>query len=132
MTPGDLIITAYITLLSAGLGTLFWTRLNRLEDQLSDKASVHDLRRLRADGAEFRAEVAQDFGQLRAEVAEDLGQLRADVAEDLGQLRAEVAQFRAEAREDSAELRRELAGLRSDLTQVALAVGAGRPTASEG
>jgi hypothetical protein len=45
--------------------------------------------------------------------------------------RAEIAQLRAEVRADISELRREIGELRSDLTQVALAVGA-RPRASGG
>jgi hypothetical protein len=68
----DLILGAYVTLLSIGLASLFWVRLNRLESQISEMATKEDL----------------------------------------------------------AELRREVNALRSDLTQVALAVGAHGPHAS--
>jgi hypothetical protein len=44
------------------------------------------------------------------------------------EVRADIATLRAEVREDIAGLRREIGDLRSDLTQVALAVGA-RPRA---
>jgi hypothetical protein len=54
---------------------------------------------LRAEMRAFRAEVRQDLGDLRAEARQDIG-----------------------------DLRREMGDLRSDLTQVALAVGA-RPRA---
>lgn len=54
-------------------------------------------------------------------IRSELAALRAEVKGDLGELRSEV-------RADIAELRREIGDLRSDLTQVALAVGA-RPKA---
>ncbi|MGH2729655.1 MAG: hypothetical protein ACRDJI_03510 [Actinomycetota bacterium] len=78
MTSGEIVITVFIGFVSAGLGALFWARLNRLEgriDSLSDKVAQM---------------VTRD------------------------------------------EFREEMARLRSDLTQVALAVGASRPQASEG
>ncbi|MGH2757323.1 MAG: hypothetical protein ACRDI3_05995 [Actinomycetota bacterium] len=68
----ELILGAYVTLLTSGLASLLWVRLNRLEGLISEMATKEDL----------------------------------------------------------AELRREVNALRSDLTQVALAVGAHRPHAS--
>jgi hypothetical protein len=47
------------------------------------------------------------------------------------ELKEDIAQLRAEVRADISELRREIGDLRSDLTQVALAVGA-RPRARGG
>jgi hypothetical protein len=44
------------------------------------------------------------------------------------EVRAEIGTIRSEVRADLAEIRREIGDLRSDLTQVALAVGA-RPRA---
>jgi hypothetical protein len=54
----------------------------------------------------------------------EIGQLRAEV-------RADISNLRTEVRTDISELRREFGELRSDLTQVALAVGA-RPRAGQG
>ena len=62
-----------------------------------------------------------EIGQLRAEVRADISNLRTEVRTDISVLRTEV-------RADISELRREVGELRSDLTQVALAVGA-RPRA---
>jgi hypothetical protein len=47
------------------------------------------------------------------------------------ELKGEIGQLRAEVRADISGLRREIGELRSDLTQVALAVGA-RPRAGRG
>jgi len=54
---------------------------------------------------------------LRGEVRGDIASLRIEVRQDIAELRTEV-------RQDIAELRRELGDVRSDLTQVALVVGA--------
>jgi hypothetical protein len=43
------------------------------------------------------------------------------------EIRAEIASLRSEVRAEIAEMRRGIAGLRSDLTQVALVVGARVP-----
>jgi hypothetical protein len=59
-------------------------------------------------------------GMVRGTRAE-IGQLRAEV-------RADISNLRTEVRADISGLRREVGDLRSDLTQVALAVGA-RPRA---
>jgi hypothetical protein len=85
MEPDSIIITAFITVMSGGLGTLFWARLNRIEAHM---ATRHDLDQLR-----------HDIDQLR---------------DEMGQLRSEQAI------------------MRSDLTHIALAVGARGPRASEG
>lgn len=61
---------------------------------------------------------------LRTEVTAEIGGLRAEVRKD-------IAGFRAEVREDFRDLRREMAEMRSDLTHVALAVGAKRPAAGQ-
>ena len=87
---------------------------------------------VRAEMRAFRAEVRQEIGTFRAEVRQEIGTFRAEVREDNGSFRAEVradnGSLRAEVRQDIAGLRREIGDLRSDLTQVALAVGA-RPRA---
>jgi hypothetical protein len=112
MTTGEIIITAYITVLTAGLGSLFWRQLAEI----------------RAEIGALRIEVPEGDGELRQEIAA----LRIEMREGDGELRQEIAALRIEMREGDGELRAEIAGLRSDLTQVALAVGARRPHASEG
>jgi hypothetical protein len=63
--------------------------------------------------------VERSVAELRADVRSDIAELRADV-------RAGVAELRTELKAELAELRGEQAGMRSDLTVVALAVGARR------
>jgi hypothetical protein len=106
MDVGDVALAIYTTLTTGGLGALIWTRLNRIEAVLATKA----------DRAEFEA--------LRQELA-----TKADKG-DVGTLRQELATKAVTADLDA--IRREMAIMRSDLTQVALAVGAKRSQASEG
>jgi hypothetical protein len=63
--------------------------------------------------------VERSVAELRADVKEDIAELRADV-------RADIADLRRELKADLADLRGEQAQMRSDLTVVALAVGARR------
>jgi hypothetical protein len=63
--------------------------------------------------------VERSVADLRADVRADIVDLRADVRQDIAELRTEL-------KADLAELRGEHAGMRSDLTVVALAVGARR------
>jgi hypothetical protein len=63
--------------------------------------------------------VERSVADLRADVRADIVDLRADVRQDIAELRTEL-------KADFAELRGEHAGMRSDLTVVALAVGARR------
>ena len=120
MSLGEIVNTAFIAFISAGVGALLWTRLGRLEDQLVTKASVADLN-------SFRSESRAELNSFRAEVRAALAATAS--AADLNSFRAEVRAELAEVRRQSRE---EFAGLRSDLTHMALAVGAGRPQASEG
>jgi len=81
VTQGEIVITGFIAFLSAGLGTLFWTRMNRLEERFSTVASAAEL-------GELRREVREDIGGLRSE----LGELRREVREEIGSLRSDVTQ----------------------------------------
>lgn len=105
VTTGEIVITAYITLLTAGLGSLFWRQLEGLRHEMAE---------------------------LRREVYGEITGLRRDVDGEITGLRSEIAELRRELHDEIAGVRSEIAGLRSDLTQVALAVGARRPRASEG
>jgi cell division protein FtsB len=64
--------------------------------------------------------VERSVAELRADVKADIAELRADVT-------AGIADLRTELKADLSELRGEQAQMRSDLTVVALAVGARRP-----
>jgi ribosomal protein L29 len=125
MTPGDLVNTVFLAFVAAGLGALFWTRLNRLEEKIDTRASVADLNALRTelkgDINTLRTEVRVEFAEVRREIAA----LRTEVREDVGTLRTEF-------RVGFAEVRREVGGLRSDITQVALGVDPRPPRAQEG
>ena len=57
--------------------------------------------------------------------------LRKEVRQDIAVLRQDIAELRAEFRDEIVDVRKEIRALRSDLTQVALAVGAG-PRAQNG
>jgi hypothetical protein len=72
----------------------------------------------------LRAVVTAHIAELRTEVRADTAELRTEV-------RADIAELRTEVRADISDVRREIGELRSDLTQVALAVGA-RPRAGRG
>ncbi|MGH2596884.1 MAG: hypothetical protein ACRDH7_13080 [Actinomycetota bacterium] len=68
--------------------------------------------------------IERSIADLRTEVKTDIAGFRAEV-------KADIAGFRAEVKADLAELRGEQAQMRSDLTHVALAVGA-RPAQGSG
>jgi uncharacterized protein YicC (UPF0701 family) len=110
MALGEVVIPAFLAFASTGLGTLFWSRLNRIEDRLE-----------RVEEALAGKAEASALESLRDELA-----TKADKA-DLESLREELAD-----KADVAGIRGELANLRSDLTQIALAVGSRQPRASEG
>jgi hypothetical protein len=68
---------------------------------------------------------------LRGEMKGLRGELRAEMASLRVELKSDIAELRTEVRSDIRDLRREIADVRSDLTQVALAVGAKRRASSE-
>jgi ribosomal protein L29 len=74
--------------------------------------------------AELRTDMKTDIAELRTEVKTDIAELRAEVKNDIAELRTDV-------KADLAKLRGEQAQMRSDLTYVALAVGA-RPAQGSG
>lgn len=106
MAGETLFITTFVTLMAGGMGSLFWTRLNRIEARLDAMtATISTLSSTMAT----RAELAE----LRSDVSAELAELRSDVSTMLAELRSDVA------------------AMRSDLTHVALAVGLQKPKASE-
>jgi hypothetical protein len=113
MDVGDVAVAAYITLLSGAGGFLLWARLNRIEAELAGKSSTRELEAVRRELA-GKADKA-DIEALRKELAGK---------STTGELQVMRADLEA--------LRREMTIMRSDLTQVALAVGARRSEASEG
>lgn len=100
----------FLAFASTGLGTLFWSRLTASKTA-SSGSRRHWPERQRASALE----------SLRDELA---------TKADLESLREELATKADKA--DVAGIREELANLRSDLTQIALAVGARQPRAFEG
>jgi hypothetical protein len=121
MDVGDVALAGYITLLSGALGALLWTRLNRIEAELATRAGKAELEVVRKELA-GKSDKA-DIEVLRQELAG-----KADKA-DLEAIRVELARKADKA--DLEAIRREMAIMRSDLTQVALAIGASRSKASE-
>jgi hypothetical protein len=113
MTLGEMVIAAFLAFASIGLGTLFWSRLNRIEDRLE---RVEEILAGKADASAVES--------LRGELA-----TKADKA-DFELLREELAG--TADKNDVGGIRQELVNVRSDLTLIALAVGTRRPRASEG
>jgi hypothetical protein len=100
-----------------------------------------DVARLDASIAELRREVKVETGGLRTELNGGMAELRTEIKGDISDLRTElkgdISDLRTELKGDISDLRTELKGdiarldasvdaLRSDVTQIALAVGARR------
>jgi hypothetical protein len=85
--------------------------------------------------AELRTEMTGDIRGLRAGVRTDIAALRTEVKTDIAALRAElktdISELGADVKIDLAKLRGEQTQMRSDLTYVALAIGA-RPAQGTG
>ncbi|MFN2488671.1 MAG: hypothetical protein ABR529_02800 [Actinomycetota bacterium] len=111
MSAGEIVITAFIGFVSAGLGSLIWSRLGRLEDEMSKL------------GRELRVEIRGCASK------EDLEIVRVEIRGCAS--KEDLETFRSETRSETRGVRSDIAALRSDLTQVAPAVGA-HPRASEG
>jgi hypothetical protein len=107
MSAFEILVAAYFALIPPVLGALFWRRLDRMERGLDELSKA-------VAGCATREEMA--------ELSRAVGGCAT---------REEMGEFRREMRSELGQLRGEHAALRSDLTQVALAVGA-RPRASEG
>ena len=129
MESTDLILAAYLTFFGGGVAALFWTRMNRLEDRLvsveTRMATKDDFDRVNArlDGTATK----EDFhlvGQRLVQTAtkDDLDR----VNRRLDQTATKEDVDRIVHRLD--QMSGEMAIMRSDLTHVALAVGA-RPKA---
>jgi hypothetical protein len=67
----------------------------------------------------LRVELKGDIAALRGELKEDNAGLRAELKEEIGDLRREV-------REDLAQMRGDIAGVRADLTRLAIGLGVER------
>jgi hypothetical protein len=111
MPPEAIVNALLMALISGALGALLWRRLDRLE------AGLDDVR--------WQLSTTREQMALRT----DLDSIREQMAlrTDLDSIREQMAR-----RSDIDRLRDELAVMRSDLTHVALAVGAGRPKPLEG
>ncbi|MDQ3963429.1 MAG: hypothetical protein M3277_05895 [Actinomycetota bacterium] len=105
MTQGEIIIMTFQALLITGLGTMFWRRMDRLEDRMD---------------AGF-ARVDAQFDQIVGTMDSRFAQTNNTMDSRFAQVDDRFAQM--DSRFDQ---------LRSDMTQIALAVGANRPRATEG
>jgi elongation factor P--beta-lysine ligase len=110
MEPTDILLGLLTALVSASWGTT-QVRLARIGRELARKADRTELMAL-------RDEMHRGFTEIRAEMQRGFAEMRAE-------MRGESTGLRE-------EFRSEIATVRSDLTQIALAVGAGRPRAEEG
>lgn len=110
--PGELVqtvVNAALLLIVAFIGgTLGVRRFEAIERSIGE---------LRAEMRGLRTELKTDFGALRVETKTEIGELRTELKSEIGELRTEL-------KSELGELRTEFAQMRSDLTHVALAVGA--------
>jgi hypothetical protein len=124
----EILLALLTALVSASWGTT-QVHLARIEKQVARtvdrdelvalREEMHggfrDLRdEMKAGDAALRGEMYRGFTALREEVTAGDASLRTDMNQEIGGLRAEMT------------------AMRSDITQIALAVGAGRPRAEEG
>jgi hypothetical protein len=77
----------------------------------------------------LRREIEHLRDELRTELHAEIGGLRGEIGAEIGGLRNEIAVLRDELRGDIRRLDAAIDALRSDLTQIALAVGARGRTA---
>ena len=97
------------------------TRLSR-QIEAVDVRQREDIKNLREDMKDFRAEQKADIADLRAEQKADIAELRAEQKADIAEFRteqkADIADLRAEQKADIADLRTEqkadIAELRAD------------------
>ncbi len=109
-------IVVFVGLVSAAMSALFASRLNGLERQISGLRGD-----LKTESDAEIASVREDMSGLRHELQ---AEMRAEVASP----RAEIAVLRDELRADLRSLNAEVGSLRSDLTQLALALGPRGPS----
>ena len=148
MDPSELILGIYMTLLYGGMTALVWARLNRLETKMDTLATRDELHatasairgelhasalatreEVHATASAIRGELHASASATRDELHATASAIREDLRVSASGTREEVHATGLATREDLNALRNEVAIMRSDLTQVALAVGA-RPRAS--
>jgi gamma-glutamyl:cysteine ligase YbdK (ATP-grasp superfamily) len=111
-------------------GTLGLRRFEALERSIAGlrAESKSDTGELRTELNTVVAGLRSEIGGLRTELKADIADLRTDLKTDIAEvqteLKADIAELRTDLKADIAELRGEQAQMRSDLTIVALAVGA--------
>ena len=81
-------------------------------DQMATKEDITDVK---AEMAEFKAEIRQDMADFKAEVRQDMAEFKAEVRQDIAAFKAEVRQdiadFKAEVNERFAKIERQIAVL---------------------
>jgi len=58
MDLDTVVITVFISLMGGGLGTLFWSRLNKIEGIMGTMATRHDIEQLHEEIVHLRSEQA--------------------------------------------------------------------------
>lgn len=117
-------------------GTLGLRRFEAIERSIAElrtefKTDISSFStRMTADHGALRTELTTDTAGLRTELTTDIGELgselKADIAALRTELRTDIGELRVDMKADLAKLREEQAQMRSDLTYIALAVGARR------
>jgi len=117
--PGELVqtvVNAALLLIVAFVGgTLGVRRFEAIERSIGE---------LRAEMTGLRTELKSEIGELRTEMTGLRTELKSEIGELRTELKSEIGELRTELKSEIGELRTEFAQMRSDLTHVALAVGA--------
>jgi len=89
--------------------------LEAIQDNVATKI---DIRELRGETKELRAELKADIQELRAELKADIQELRAETKAEIQELRSEVSQLGTSLRAEMATLRADMATLRADMALI--------------
>jgi hypothetical protein len=89
-----------------------------LDEPVTKEFVQAEIAQVRTEIAEFRAEVAAEFGAVRAEMAAEFGAVRAEMAAEHGSVRAEFGSVRAEFGAVRAEMAAEHGSVRAELGSV--------------
>ncbi len=121
METDVIVLSALITLMGGALGTVFWSRLNRLEASIANMATKDDIANM----------VTRDDLAAMATKADIANMVTRDDPAGMA-TKADIANMVTKDDIVNMATKDDIAAIRSDLIKVALAVGAERPTASEG
>jgi hypothetical protein len=121
----DALQTVINSVVVAAVGLVLVRMTTNLRQEL--KADIGRVEsRLKEDFRRLQGELKQGNLRLEGGLKEEIGRVEGGLKEEIGRVQGGLNAFRAEWKLEMAELRAEIRETRSDLTRVALAVGAER------